>query len=60
MSCSESLRNNSAEQGNAVRYACNIIFGLIPHDPAFLPLFTTDETQCHHYGGRIVAHNASL
>jgi hypothetical protein len=26
----------------------------------FLPFFTTDETQCHHYGGRIVAHNASL
>ena len=60
MSFSEPLRNNSAEQGNAVRYACNIIFGLIPHDPAFLPLFTTDETQCHHYGGRIVARNASL
>jgi hypothetical protein len=32
----------------------------IPHDPGFLPFFTTDETQCHHYGGRIVAPNALL
>jgi hypothetical protein len=31
-----------------------------PHDPGFLPFFTTDETQCHHYGGRIVAPNALL
>jgi len=43
-----------------VRYACNVVFEHIPHDPGFLPFFTTDETQCHHYGGRIVAHNASL
>ena len=38
----------------------NVDFEHIPHDPGFLPFFTTDETQCHHYGGRIVAHNASL
>ena len=61
MSCSAPLRDNSAEQGNAVRYACNVVFGTHPRIIRdFLPFFTTDEPQCHHYGGRIVAPNALL
>jgi hypothetical protein len=37
-----------------------LISNTSPHGPGFLPFFTTDETQCHHYGGRIVSPKTYL
>ena len=60
MSCSEPLRNSFCRARKCSPIRLQRDFGHIPHDPGFLPFFTTDETQCHHYGRRIVAPNALL